>query len=113
VERVIFPGLESHVQYELVKQQMSGPGTIVAAELKGDKKEAFGFLNSLKLIDISNNLGDAKSMVTHPASTTHQRLSSQERSALGISENLIRFSIGLEDVKDIKEDISQALDASS
>jgi len=113
VERVIFPGLDSHVQHELVKQQMSGPGTIVAAELKGEKKEAFGFLNSLKLIDISNNLGDAKSMVTHPASTTHQRLSSQERSALGISENLIRFSIGLEDVKDIKEDISQALDASS
>ena len=113
IESVIFPGLASHAQRELVKQQMSGPGTIVAVELKGDQKEAFGFLNSLKLIDISNNLGDAKSMVTHPASTTHQRLSSQERSELGISESLIRFSIGLEDVEDIKEDISQALTTSS
>lgn len=113
IESVIFPGLASHAQHELVKQQMSGPGTIVAVELKGDQKEAFGFLNSLKLIDISNNLGDAKSMVTHPASTTHQRLSSQERSELGISESLIRFSIGLEDVEDIKEDISQALTTSS
>ena len=84
---------------------------MVAIELEGDQARAFRFLNSLKLIDISNNLGDAKSMVTHPASTTHQRLGNQERSLLGIKDSLVRFSIGLEDVEDIKADISQALRA--
>ena len=90
---------------------MRGPGTIVAIELEGYQARAFRFLNSLQMIDISNNLGDAKSMVTHPASTTHQRLDSQERSLLGIKDSLVRFSIGLEDVEDIKADISQALRA--
>ena len=90
---------------------MRGPGTIVAIELEGDQARAFRFLNSLQMIDISNNLGDAKSMVTHPASTTHQRLDNQERSLLGIKDSLVRFSIGLEDVEDIKADISQALRA--
>ena len=90
---------------------MRGPGTIVAIELEGDQARAFRFLNSLQMIDISNNLGDAKSMVTHPASTTHQRLDNQERSLLGIKDSLVRFSIGLEDVEDIKADIFQALRA--
>ena len=88
---------------------MSGPGTIVAVELEGDQARAFRFINSLQMIDISNNLGDAKSMVTHPASTTHQRLNDRERAELGINGNLVRFSIGLEDVEDIKGDIAQAL----
>ena len=109
VRKVIFPGLPDHPQFRLVEQQMSGPGTIVAVELEGDQARAFRFINSLQMIDISNNLGDAKSMVTHPASTTHQRLNDQERAELGINENLVRLSIGLEDVEDIKGDIAQAL----
>ena len=109
VRKVIFPGLPDHPQFRLVEQQMSGPGTIVAVELEGDQARAFRFINSLQMIDISNNLGDAKSMVTHPASTTHQRLNDRERAELGINENLVRLSIGLEDVEDIKEDIAQAL----
>ena len=110
VRKVIFPGLPDHPQFRLVEQQMSGPGTIVAVELEGDQARAFRFINSLQMIDISNNLGDAKSMVTHPASTTHQRLNDRERAELGINENLVRLSIGLEDVEDIKEDIAQALE---
>ena len=111
VTKVIFPGLSDHPQFELGQKQMRGPGTIVAIELEGDQARAFRFLNSLQMIDISNNLGDAKSMVTHPASTTHQRLDNEERSLLGIKDSLVRFSIGLEDVEDIKADISQALRA--
>ena len=109
VSKVIFPGLESYPQSDLFRKQMHGPGTIVAIELEGDRARAFRFLNALRLIDISNNLGDAKSMVTHPASTTHQRLSEKERVQLGIKDSLVRFSVGLEDVEDIKNDISQAL----
>ena len=111
VRKVIFPGLPDHPQFRLVEQQMSGPGTIVAVELEGDQARAFRFINSLQMIDISNNLGDAKSMVTHPASTTHQRLNDRERAELGINENLVRLSIGLEDVEDIKDDLAQALKA--
>ena len=111
VRKVIFPGLPDHPQFRLVEQQMSGPGTIVAVELEGDQARAFRFINSLQMIDISNNLGDAKSMVTHPASTTHQRLNDRERAELGINGNLVRFSIGLEDVEDIKDDLAQALKA--
>jgi O-succinylhomoserine sulfhydrylase len=111
VRKVIFPGLPDHPQFRLVEQQMSGLGTIVAVELEGDQARAFRFINSLEMIDISNNLGDAKSMVTHPASTTHQRLHAQEREDLGITDNVVRFSIGLEDVEDIKDDIAQALNA--
>ncbi|HIB17799.1 MAG: O-succinylhomoserine sulfhydrylase [Alphaproteobacteria bacterium MarineAlpha9_Bin6] len=111
VRKVIFPGLPDHPQFRLVEQQMSGLGTIVAVELEGDQARAFRFINSLEMIDISNNLGDAKSMVTHPASTTHQRLHAQEREDLGITDNVVRFSIGLEDVEDIKDDIAQAMNA--
>lgn len=109
--KVVFPGLASHPQAELVKKQMSGPGTTVAFELNGDQARTFRFMNALKLIDISNNLGDAKSMITHPTTTTHQRVSADERAQLGIHENVVRLSVGLEDVEDLKEDIAQAIEA--
>ena len=111
VTKVIFPGLKSHPQYDLAQKQMTGPGTMVAFEVDGDQARAFRFMNALDLIDISNNLGDAKSMVTHPTTTTHQRMSADERAQLGIHENLVRLSVGLEDIDDIKEDIAQALTA--
>ncbi len=109
IRRVLYPGLDSHPQADLARRQMSGPGSIVAIELDGGKARAFRVLKALKLIDISNNLGDAKSLVTHPATTTHQRLPPEERATLGISDGLIRLSVGLEDVEDLKEDLAQAL----
>ena len=111
INKVLYPGLKSHPQYDLAMSQMSDGSTIVSFELNGGKEAAFGFLNALKLIDIANNLGDAKSLITHPATTTHQRLSEEERSALGITEGLIRLSVGLEDAEDIKEDLEHALAA--
>ena len=83
-------------------------GNIIAFEIDGGKKEAFRFLDSLKLIDISNNLGDTKSLITHPATTTHQNVEEEERLRMGVSENLIRISVGLEDPEDLKEDLAQA-----
>ena len=112
VERVLYPGLSSHPQHELAKKQMSGFGTVVCLDLNQDKRRAFKFMNALNLIDISNNLGDAKTIVTHPATTTHQRISAEERANLGISDGFVRLSIGLEDVRDLKEDIEQALNQS-
>ena len=85
---------------------------MVAFEVKGDKQTAFRFLNALKLFKISNNLGDAKSLATHPATTTHQRLSPEARAELGISDQSVRLSIGIEDVEDLKTDLDQALRAS-
>ncbi len=82
---------------------------VVCIDLNGKKDKAFRFMNALKLIDISNNLGDAKSLTTHPATTTHQRLSEEERAQLGITDGCVRLSIGLEDIEDLKEDIAQAL----
>ena len=111
VRRVLYPGLESHPQAALARAQMRGAGSIVSVELDGGKAGAFRFLRALKLIDISNNLGDAKSLVTHPATTTHQRLKPEERAALDITDGLIRISVGLEDVEDLKEDLAQALSA--
>jgi O-succinylhomoserine sulfhydrylase len=111
VAKVLYAGLESHPQYELAGRQMGDGGTIVAFELDGGKARAFRFLNALKLIDISNNLGDSKSLITHPATTTHQRLSPAERAELDITDGLLRLSIGLEDVEDIKDDLAQALTA--
>lgn len=109
VSRVLYPGLDSHPQAELAGRQMSGHGSIVAFELDGDRARSFRFLNALRLIDISNNLGDAKSLITHPATTTHQRLKPEERAALQITEGLLRLSVGLEDVADIIADLKQAL----
>ena len=110
VTRTLYPGLKSHPQYALAQAQMSGPGTIISFEIAGGKAGAFRFLNALKLIDISNNLGDAKSLINHPATTTHQRISEEERAHLGISPGLVRLSVGLEDVEDVKDDLAQALD---
>ncbi|HEY3919540.1 MAG TPA: O-succinylhomoserine sulfhydrylase [Stellaceae bacterium] len=109
--RVRYPGLESHPQYALAKRQMSGGGTIVTVNVGHDKAETFRFLNALKLARISNNLGDSKSLVTHPATTTHRSLKPDERERLGISDALIRFSVGLEDPQDLIEDLDQALKA--
>ncbi len=111
LERVLYPGLASHPQHALATRQMEDGGTIVAFELCGGRSAAFRFLNALKLVDISNNLGDAKSLACHPGTTTHQRLSAEERAAMGISEGLVRLSVGLEDVADIEEDLDQALSA--
>jgi len=109
LERVLYPGLKSHPQYDLAQKQMTGGGTIVAFDVAGGKEAAFKALNRLELIDISNNLGDAKSLVTHPATTTHQRLSEQDRETLGIGPGTVRLSVGLEDVEDLKDDLDQAL----
>jgi O-succinylhomoserine sulfhydrylase len=111
INRVIYPGLKSHPQHDLAMSQMSAGGTIVSFEVAGGKEGAFKFLNALELIDISNNLGDAKSLATHPATTTHSRLSPEERAEFGIGDDLVRVSVGLEDVDDIKEDLARALQA--
>jgi O-succinylhomoserine sulfhydrylase len=108
VSKVLYPGLKSHSQYDLAAKQMKCGGPIVSFEICGGKEEAFKFMNSLNLIDISNNLGDAKSLITHPGTTTHQKLRPEERQVLGIVDGLVRLSVGLEDVEDIKEDIDQA-----
>jgi len=110
ISRVRHPGLESFPQRELARRQMSGHGTLVTIDLKGGKDAAFKLLDTLDLVDISNNLGDAKSLACHPATTTHQRLSPEERSSLGISDGVVRISIGLEDPQDLLEDLDRALD---
>jgi O-succinylhomoserine sulfhydrylase len=111
VSRVRYPGLESHPQHALAKRQMSGFGTIVTLNVGRDKAETFRFLNGLKLARISNNLGDSKSLVTHPATTTHRTLKPEERERLGITDALIRFSVGLEDPQDLIDDLDRALKA--
>ncbi len=109
VTRVVYPWLESHPQHELARRQMSGGGTVVTFEVDGGKAEAFAVMNALRIVDISNNLGDAKSMVTHPATTTHRRLSPEARAAVGITDGTVRISIGLEDPADLIEDLTAAL----
>ncbi len=109
VVRAWYPTLESHPQRDLAMRQMSAGGTLVTFDL-GSREAAFGVLNRLGLIAISNNLGDSKSLVTHPATTTHMRLSAEERARLGITEGVVRLSVGLEDVADLIEDLGQALD---
>jgi O-succinylhomoserine sulfhydrylase len=109
VTKVLYPGLPSHPQAELAKRQMSGGSTLVAFEVAGSKARAFRMMNALATIDISNNLGDSKSLITHPATTTHQRLKPEERAELGISDGLLRLSVGLEDPDDLIEDLEQAL----
>jgi O-succinylhomoserine sulfhydrylase len=109
VARVLYPGLESHPQHALAARQMRGWGSILALELKGGKPAAYNLLDNLELIDISNNLGDAKSLITHPWTTTHQRLSPDDKLAMGIGEGLLRLSVGLEDGDDLVEDLERAL----
>ncbi|MEE9314012.1 MAG: PLP-dependent transferase, partial [Rhizobiaceae bacterium] len=108
VSRVLYPGRKDHPQAELAKRQMAGGSTLVSFELAG-KEQAFKFENALKLIRISNNLGDAKTLVTHPTTTTHKNLTQEDRDTLGISDGMVRMSVGLEDVDDLIVDIEQAL----
>ena len=111
VTRVYYPGRTDHPQHALAKKQMSTGGPIVAFEVKGGKTNAFTMLNALELFRISNNLGDAKSLATHPATTTHQRLTPEAREEAGIFDNTIRLSVGLEDAGDLEADLDQALKA--
>ena len=108
--RVIYPGLESHPQHALASRQMEAGGTVIALDLVGGKEAAFRFLNALEIVLISNNLGDAKSIITHPATTTHQRLDEDTRAHLGITPGLVRLSVGLEDPGDLLADLRRALD---
>ncbi|MEO7268890.1 MAG: O-succinylhomoserine sulfhydrylase [Knoellia sp.] len=109
IVRVIYPMLESHPQHELAQRQMTGGGTVITFEVEGGKDVAFKVMNALQLVDISNNLGDAKSLVTHPATTTHRRLTPEARAAVGITDGTIRISVGLESVEDLIEDVEAAL----
>jgi O-succinylhomoserine sulfhydrylase len=110
ISRLIYPGRADHPQAALVKKQMRAGSTLVGFEVKGGKAAAFRALNAMKLARISNNLGDAKSLVTHPATTTHQRLTPEARAELGISEGFIRLSAGLEHRDDLIEDLTGALE---
>ena len=111
VVRTIYPGLPSHPQHNLAASQMERPGTMLSLEIAGGQAGAFRFLNALGIIRISNNLGDAKSLVTHPATTTHQRLGEEARVRLDITPGLVRLSVGLEDPDDLREDLAGALAA--
>ena len=111
VRRVLHPSLESHPQHELAARQMAHGGSVVAFDLPGGREAAFRFLKALELIDISNNLGDTKSLITHPATTTHQRLKPEERAEIGIGDGLLRLSVGLEDTEDIAEDLARGFAA--
>lgn len=110
ISRVIYPGLASHPQHALAMAQTGSGGTLVTFDIKGGKEAAFRFCNALEIIKISNNLGDAKSIATHPATTTHQRLPQEQKDALGITPGLIRLSVGLEDAGDLIADLMTALD---
>ena len=109
VKRVYYPGLESHPQYALAKSQQSGFGGVVSFELNGGKDESWRLIDSTKLLSITANLGDAKTTITHPATTTHGRLTLEQRSEAGISDSLIRVAVGLEDIDDIKADLLRGM----
>ncbi|QXX74788.1 O-succinylhomoserine sulfhydrylase [Methylovirgula sp. HY1] len=111
ISRVVYPGRADHPQAEIIRRQMTAGGTLVAFEIAGGKAAAFAFANALSIIAISNNLGDAKSLITHPATTTHQRLTAEAQAAMGITAGLLRLSVGLEDPDDLIEDLTQALSA--
>ncbi|WP_421928781.1 O-succinylhomoserine sulfhydrylase [Neoaquamicrobium sediminum] len=109
IERVIYPGRNDHPQADIIARQMTGGSTLVCFDVKGGKQQAFSFLNALDIVKISNNLGDAKSLVTHPATTTHKNLAEEARLDLGILGGTVRLSVGLEDADDLIEDIDRAL----
>jgi O-succinylhomoserine sulfhydrylase len=111
VSRLVYPGRPDHPQAKVVAKQMRGGSTLIALEVVGGKKGAFAFQDALKIVRISNNLGDAKSLITHPATTTHQRISQQQRNELGIGDGMVRLSCGLEHVDDLVEDVLGALKA--
>ena len=109
VERVYYPGLESHPQHQLAKQQQRLFGAVVSFEVRGDRASAWRCIDDTQLLSITGNFGDAKSTITHPATTTHSRMTAAARALAGIKDNLIRISVGLEDYEDIKQDLAQAL----
>jgi len=109
ITKVFYPFLKSHPQYHVAKKQMKNGGALIAFEIKGNKQDCFNFMNKLKLIDISNNLGDSKTLITHPSSTTHSNLNLEDKQIIGISENLCRLSVGIEHVDDLINDLQQAL----
>jgi O-succinylhomoserine sulfhydrylase len=111
ISRLIYPGRADHPQAAIVRRQMTGGSTLLAFEIRGGKAAAFRFQDALKLVRISNNLGDAKSLITHPATTTHQRITQAQRDELGISDGLVRLSCGLEHADDLIEDVVTALEA--
>jgi O-succinylhomoserine sulfhydrylase len=111
VSRVFYPGLASHPQHALAARQQTGFGGVVSFEVKGGRAAAWRLVDSLKLFSITANLGDTRSIVTHPATTTHGRLTAAQRAAMGINEELVRLSVGLEAPADLIRDLSQALDA--
>jgi O-succinylhomoserine sulfhydrylase len=108
--RLVYPGRKDHPQAAVVAKQMTGGSNLIAFEIKGGKAGAFRFLNGLSLIGITNNLGDSKSLITHPTTTTHQRLTPEQRAELGIGDGLVRLSVGLEHVDDLIEDLTGALE---
>ena len=109
VARVIYPGRKDHPQADIIAKQMSGGSTLVCFELKGGKEAAFALQDAMEVVKISNNLGDAKSLITHPATTTHKNLTEEARAELGISDGTVRFSAGIEDADDLLEDFARAL----
>jgi O-succinylhomoserine sulfhydrylase len=111
VEAVLYPGLANFAQRELAARQMTSGGTLLSFNVKGDKDTAFRVMDALKIIRISNNLGDAKSLISHPATTTHQRFTPEVRAAMGIGDNMLRLSVGLEDPADLMGDLDQAFRA--
>ena len=113
IEVVYYPGLKSFPQYELAQRQMSGASGLIAFTLKGGKTSAFKFLNALNIVAISNNLGDAKSLATHPATTTHSNMTPEARAAIGITDGTLRLSVGLESIADLLKDVTRALDAAT
>ncbi len=110
VERVYYPGLQSHPQFELVSRQQQGAGGIVSFEVGGGQQGAWGVIDGTRMLSITANLGDTKTTITHPATTTHGRLSNEERQQAGIGDNLVRLAVGLESIEDIKQDLSRGLD---
>jgi O-succinylhomoserine sulfhydrylase len=111
IERVIYPGRADHPQAALARKQMKGGSTLICFDVKGGKQGAFDFMNALDIVLISNNLGDAKSLITHPATTTHKNLTDEARAEIGINPGTLRLSVGLEDAEDLLTDIGEALDA--
>ena len=109
VARVIYPEMDDHPQAQLARRQMQAGGTVVSFEMAGGKDAAFRTLNALRIVDISNNLGDAKSLITHPATTTHRAMGPEGRALAGVSDGLVRLSVGLEDAGDLADDLLQAL----
>ena len=111
IARVLYPSRKDHPQHELAMRQMTGGGSVLAFDVKGGKEGAFAFANALSIVKISNNLGDAKSLITHPATTTHQRIGPEARAESGIGDGMLRLSCGLEDVEDLIEDVASGCDA--